>query len=136
MAINSKIIHAAKFFETLDRVLASQQISSKKATEQLEAFTEFKDLYPNQKFNAKDTMFIGAGPLGKLRIWHCHFTQDYSLLYRIKGSNPKKIYLFGFYRHTETGTGTTPSAKIQTNLAKTFKNEFPELAESLFEMTN
>jgi hypothetical protein len=122
---NTEIIRAQNFENSF--VEASKSITD--LGTQLANFIEFKKINPSQRYNAKDSMFRGAGPLGQLRIWHCHFTQNYSLLYRIKGSNPRKLYLFGMYTHMDLGISNTPNNKRQQQVSKTFGNEFPELKE-------
>jgi hypothetical protein len=97
-------------------------------TDKLIQFIELKKTNPIAKFGSKDSMFIGTGPLGKLKIKHAHISQNLSILYNIAGK-PTVLYLYGIYSHKETGTSTTPNLNTQKQLAKQLKSDFPFLHE-------
>ena len=63
-----------------------------------------------------DKPFRSKGPYAGLS--HAHLGDDISIVYNIKGSNPRKLRLYGFYTHEDLGTSPTPKKKIQQSVGK------------------
>lgn len=85
----------------------------------LTEFLTFKNETPLARFGRKDTGFVNK------RVWgdtkHAGITDDISIFYKISGSNPIVIVLYGLFDHREAGIGTPPNQYKQQTLVKKFK---------------
>lgn len=87
----------------------------------LKEFLDFKMENPTQQFGGKDRPLLNAGPFEGMM--HCGMTQDVSVFYRVSGSNPKIIKIYGLFSHAESGTGQPGNIKRQKNLASRFNQQ-------------
>lgn len=96
----------------------------RKILDRLPLFIETKKENPNASFGKSDTPFISAGPLGILvpKLRHAHLSQDISVLYKIEGSKPTVLKIYGLWSHQESGTGNAANIKTQKQLAMKIKN--------------
>jgi len=74
---------------------------------------------PLAPYGGSDTHFTPDGPIGKtgLKVRHAHITQDVSVIYRLHGSNPRLLDLYGLFSHKDSGTGNAANIKTQKQLA-------------------
>ena len=93
--------------------------------EKFDAFRATKEANPMAPFGSKDAMFSGEGNFTKAvpKLRHAHLTHDVSVFYRLSGSNPTLIDLFGLFSHDESGTGQPANIKKQKSLGKTLANQ-------------
>lgn len=95
-------------------------------------FMTAKVMDPLSPYGGSDTHFTPDGPIGKtgLKVRHAHITQDVSIIYRLHGSNPRLLDLYGLFSHKESGTGNAANIKIQKQLAGRLSNqEFTPLGQ-------
>jgi mRNA-degrading endonuclease YafQ of YafQ-DinJ toxin-antitoxin module len=91
-------------------------------------FINTKSENPVQRFGASDYAFSNTGSYSGLQ--HAHLTQDLSLIYKLAGSNPVDIYLYGIYSHAELGTSRPPNIKVQKSMGTKIHNMvFEQLAK-------
>jgi mRNA-degrading endonuclease YafQ of YafQ-DinJ toxin-antitoxin module len=76
---------------------------------------------PVQQVGGKDKPLSNAGQFDGMM--HCGLTFDVSVFYRIEGSNPKVLKLYGLFSHDESGTGSPASIKRQKSLASKFNQQ-------------
>lgn len=93
--------------------------------DKLEEFLTAKTQDPMQPFGKTDTRFIASGPIGKtgLKLRHAHLSQNVSVIYRLHGSNPKLLDIYGVMTHKELGTSTTANIRTQKKVAKKFTKQ-------------
>lgn len=76
---------------------------------------------------SSDKLFTPDSPLGKSvpGLRHIHITHDISLVYRIHGSSPTYVDLYGFYTHDDLGSAPGGGSKPRTlsKMATQFSNE-------------
>jgi hypothetical protein len=91
--------------------------------DKLEVFKSFKENNPTGLFGSSDKPFASDGLFQqKMKgMKHAHLTHDISIVYRMYGSNPNIIELYGIFTHDEIGTGG--NRKKQGNMAKQFSNQ-------------
>jgi hypothetical protein len=74
-----------------------------------------------------DKLFTPDSPLGRSvpSLRHIHITHDISLVYRIHGSNPTYVDLYGFYTHDDLGSAPGGGSKPRTltRMAGHFRDE-------------
>ena len=68
-----------------------------------------------------DKPFVGATALKG--YMHAKMTRDISLVYKVAGSNPQQLKLYGFFSHKDLGTTTPPSSAIQNKVGARFKKQ-------------
>lgn len=92
--------------------------------EKFKKFVQFKSKNPTAQFGASDKPFVGKGSFGRMLpgLMHAHLNSDVSIVYKVSGTNPTTIYLYGFYSHSELGTGTPPNLNKQQSAAQKFSN--------------
>lgn len=84
-------------------------------------FMEIKRHNPQQPFGSSDRPFLPGGFFASQvpGLRHAHVTDDLSIVYRIQGN---EIYLYGFFKHDDIGTGQPPNTRRQKSMATRFAN--------------
>jgi mRNA-degrading endonuclease YafQ of YafQ-DinJ toxin-antitoxin module len=95
-------------------------------------FETFKNMKSNPAtltthLGSSDKLFTPDSPLGRSvpSLRHIHITHDISLVYRIHGSNPTYVDLYGFYTHDDLGSapGGGNKPRTLTRMAGHFRDE-------------
>jgi len=95
--------------------------SHPEAAQKLSEFIASKMQNPIASWGASDKPFNPKGHYPGLR--HAHLNRDLSIVYRLYGSNPHVIELYGVYNHAELGTDNPPNIKKQKNQSARFANQ-------------
>lgn len=92
------------------------------ARNSLHRFMALKRQDPLAPVGRSDRLFVANGYFGQAvpGIRHAHLSgNDLNLVYRIQG---RTIYLYGFFKHDELGTGMPPSKRMQQSMAAQLAN--------------
>jgi hypothetical protein len=102
-------------------------------------FLHLKRQNPTAPFGSSDKFFEKKGYFGQLvpGLKHAHLNDDISIVYRLRGNI---LYLYGFYKHDDLGTGEPPNIRKQRSMAtrfshaafaEDFSNEINDLRDQL-----
>lgn len=100
---------------------AKKYANNEQVQKKLKEFLQFKIANPTQQFGGKDKPMSNKGHFEGMM--HCGLTFDVSVFYRISGSNPRIISIYGLFSHDESGTGQPPNIKRQKSLASRFNQQ-------------
>jgi mRNA-degrading endonuclease YafQ of YafQ-DinJ toxin-antitoxin module len=85
------------------------------------SFMDLKRQDPKAPFGNDDYAFTSNAPIGNAvpGLRHAHINRDISIIYRVDNNN---VYLYGFYRHDDIGTGTPAKKNLQQTAATKFQS--------------
>lgn len=79
--------------------------------DKLKEFIRDKRLNPMGRFGNKDRLFNGEGNLAG--YVHAGLTGDVSVVYKLSGSAPRTLMIYGIFSHDELGIGQPANIKRQ-----------------------
>lgn len=90
--------------------------------DRLELFIQTKKENPTASFSNRDAPFNSKGPYGRLipKLRHAHLNLDVSVVYKVEGSKPTILKIFGLWTHDELGTAGNP--RVEKQMATKIKN--------------
>jgi hypothetical protein len=109
------------FEQTFKEKLITDPVIKQKFIE----FRKIKEANHIAPFGASDKLFKPSGNFGSAvkGIAHAHLTHDISICYKVSGSNPAVIRLYGVFTHDELGTGSPANDRKQKSVAKKMSNQ-------------
>lgn len=123
MAQNKNQASDVKLFVTKAFNTALEKYATNVAVlDKVKQFRTDKKSNPLEPFGSSDKLFAGGALKGYA---HAHLTHDVSIIYTLKGSNPKVLTLYDIGTHDEFGTGTPANQKRQQQLATRLGNQQP-----------